>query len=264
MPASMFNVAFGYIVKRGLAGNWDVVRRRGWRRTLARMPSFVRATAGILQSMQFDRTHGVDTCGQIAKDALDISSANRALGFGFGSTPIGSFHRLMRKLGARWSEFAFIDFGSGKGRTLCLAAEYSFQRIIGVEYARDLHSIAVQNLSGFSSTRQKCFALSAVCEDAATFSPPSNIGLFAYFYTPFSAELLEQVLQNLATEAARTQSRLIVCITRQAAPGAPDIARALDRLPQYSAVLKNWQAPDPCTHPALIADVFELRTSAPG
>ncbi len=39
-------------------------------------------------------------------------------------------------------DFTFIDLGSGKGRTLLMAADYPFGRIIGVELLLSLHKIA--------------------------------------------------------------------------------------------------------------------------
>lgn len=70
-----------------------------------------------------------------------------------------AFQSIMRNLPTDVSEYVFVDFGSGKGRTLLLAAEFNFKRIIGVEFARELHDTAVKNVKNYSSASQKCFDL---------------------------------------------------------------------------------------------------------
>jgi hypothetical protein len=41
-----------------------------------------------------------------------------------------------------FSDFTFIDIGSGKGRVLLMASDYAFRRILGVELLPALHHIA--------------------------------------------------------------------------------------------------------------------------
>src|SRR6266496_57342 len=56
-------------------------------------------------------------------------------------------------------DFTFLDLGSGKGRTLLMASDYPFRRVVGVELLPALHGIAVRNLAQYKSESQKCFAL---------------------------------------------------------------------------------------------------------
>src|ERR687885_509057 len=50
-------------------------------------------------------------------------------------------HRLLRDI-AISEDDVLIDFGSGKGRVLFLAAHYGFRKIIGVELSAKLNQIA--------------------------------------------------------------------------------------------------------------------------
>src|ERR1700675_1609318 len=73
-------------------------------------------------------------------------------------------------------EFTFIDLGSGKGRTLLMASDYPFHRIVGVELLPSLHQIAQQNLRQYKNVTQKCFALESICADAtAVHIPPGPL-----------------------------------------------------------------------------------------
>lgn len=95
-------------------------------------------------------------------------------------------------------DFTFIDLGSGKGRTLLMASDYPFRRIVGVELLPSLHQFAQQNLSQYKSDAQKCFALESICADATAFPFPDD-PLVIYLFNPFPETGMRQVFANLKT-----------------------------------------------------------------
>jgi SAM-dependent methyltransferase len=94
-------------------------------------------------------------------------------------------------------DFTFIDLGSGKGRTLLMASDYPFRRIVGVELLPSLHEIARQNFGQYKSDTQKCFALESICADATAFPLPDD-PLIIYLFNPFPETGMRQVFANLA------------------------------------------------------------------
>ena len=108
------------------------------------------------------------------------------------------FHEMMAQLPEPLDAFTFVDLGCGKGRTLLLASEYEFRRIVGVELLPSLHAIAQANLARFSSGRQKCFRLEAICGDAAEFAFPNEPSVI-YLFNPLSAGHLARVADRLQT-----------------------------------------------------------------
>ena len=52
------------------------------------------------------------------------------------------------------TDFIFLDFGSGKGRALFVAAEHPFRQIIGVEYSREFHETAMRNVHTYRNPAQ--------------------------------------------------------------------------------------------------------------
>lgn len=93
-------------------------------------------------------------------------------------------------------DFSFIDLGSGKGRTLLMASDYPFRRIIGVELLPSLHQLAQENLTQYKSDSQTCFALESICADATTFPFPDD-PLVIYLFNPFPETGMRQVFANL-------------------------------------------------------------------
>jgi len=106
------------------------------------------------------------------------------------------FREMMANLPIEFEPFTFVDLGSGKGRTLLMASEYPFRRIVGVELLHALHQIALENLARYKSESQKCFALEAICGDAANFSFPAE-PLVLYLFNPLPESGLRRVMANL-------------------------------------------------------------------
>jgi SAM-dependent methyltransferase len=103
---------------------------------------------------------------------------------------------LRERTNIELGEFTFLDLGSGKGRTLLMAANYPFQKILGVELLPSLHQIAEENLRRYKSESQKCFALESRCTDATTFPLPLS-RLVIYIFNPFPESRLREFLSNL-------------------------------------------------------------------
>jgi len=75
---------------------------------------------------------------------------NKEFGVMFSAT---TYHGLkssinkISKIDSKIFEGAFIDYGSGKGLTLYTAYKMKFNKVIGVEFMKELHDIANNNLS---------------------------------------------------------------------------------------------------------------------
>src|SRR6202167_2877534 len=95
---------------------------------------------------EYDWDHRVNTT------SAAVSWRDRFLGVfhsPYQPTEAGLFHEMIDALCEHThidlSEFVFVDLGSGKGRTLLMASDYPFQRIVGVELLPALHETAKGN-----------------------------------------------------------------------------------------------------------------------
>jgi SAM-dependent methyltransferase len=115
-------------------------------------------------------------------------------------TEAALFHEMLDALREQshsdFHNFVFLDLGSGKGRTLLMASDYPFRRIVGVELLPALHSAGQENLSKYRSDSQKCFALEAICADATEFAFPVE-QMVLYLFNPFPETGLKRVIANL-------------------------------------------------------------------
>ncbi len=162
----------------------------------------------------FDRKLGVNTRGY-----ADLR---------YEPTPADVFHEMIARLPFQPSDFVFVDFGSGKGKVLMLAAQYPFRRIVGVELWEDLHRIAVRNLAVFRKRGDCAAEIVPIRMDAADFAFPEE-PLVLYFFNPFPEEVLTRVLSNLAESLARAPRRVYVLFYAPVRRGAPwDRRRAFE------------------------------------
>src|SRR5277367_2346382 len=122
---------------------------------------------------EFDRAHGVDTDGKFDGwtylSDLNIQSANWIDGNDYAAIEPLRFQQLMAALDFRFEDYTFIDFGSGKGRALLLASEFPFERILGLEFASELHKAAEENIRRYKSETQKCRDIASLNVDFADF-----------------------------------------------------------------------------------------------
>ena len=95
-----------------------------------------------------------------------------------------------------FEQFTFVDLGSGKGRTLLLASEYPFKKIVGVELIAELHRAAEENIRAYHSETRRCAQIEAVCADAGEFRFPAE-PLVLYLFNPLPASGLSRLIASL-------------------------------------------------------------------
>jgi SAM-dependent methyltransferase len=142
----------------------------------------------------YDFEHGVDTTW--ANVTLRTRLRELLSGGQYQPSDPALFHEILNSLPVAVDGFTFIDLGSGKGRTLLMASEYPFRRIIGVELLAELNQIAQQNVARYRSEQQKCFAIDSHTGDARSFEFSCG-ALVLYLFNPFPEYVLREVLANL-------------------------------------------------------------------
>jgi tRNA G46 methylase TrmB len=88
----------------------------------------------------------------------------------YAPTDYRSFHRVMRYIGIRERD-VFLDYGSGLGRVLLMAAQYPFRRVLGVELSARLNEPARQNVACWRG-KLRCRNIELIQADATVFVPP--------------------------------------------------------------------------------------------
>jgi SAM-dependent methyltransferase len=111
------------------------------------------------------------------------------------------FREMMAELPIAYDRFTFVDLGSGKGRTLLMASEYPFKKIVGVELIAELHRAAEENIRAYHSATQRCTEIEAICADACGFPLPAG-PLVLYLFNPLPEPGMRRAIADLEKSLA--------------------------------------------------------------
>jgi SAM-dependent methyltransferase len=112
------------------------------------------------------------------------------------------FREILNSVAIDFSQYTFIDIGSGKGRALLLASEFPFRRVVGIELLPELNHVAQDNIRKFANAQRRPLLVEAMCGDAAEFEFPDE-PLVIYFFHPLTEAGFRKVLSNLLSSLMR-------------------------------------------------------------
>ena len=137
-----------------------------------------------LDSLKIDRLKSISVKGENLGHASIYQACNYYVlekGFNFLKT-IPTNHQ-------------FVDFGSGKGRVLVVAAYYGFKRITGIDFAKALCQEAAANIQGKKLLFPKT-QFNIVNDDVVHYPIEKGQDVF-FFFNPFDEVIMLQVTRNL-------------------------------------------------------------------
>ena len=150
----------------------------------------------IGQEISGEKKYGIDTSGadelkNLKKEGTDISHATMYM-------PVS--YKLLEQTLERinpGTKKHFLDIGSGKGRAMCVAAHYGFNKVTGIDFSAAFCTTAIENLT---ITQQKIRAInfSIIQQDAATYSIPADADCI-FMFNPFDEVIMKKVVSNIMT-----------------------------------------------------------------
>ena len=171
--------------------------RRGPRRTW-------RWIADRLRDGQFDREFGISSSPHKQLTRSGLPSAEFVP---YQAVSYSDMREVMELLAIGPSD-VFLDFGSGMGRAVCVAATYPLKAVVGIEISPELCSIARHNLSQ-ASGKLLCRDVWIVERDAVDYEIPGEASVF-FLFNPFRGSVLARVLDNIARSVRESPRKMQV------------------------------------------------------
>jgi SAM-dependent methyltransferase len=198
---------------------------------LERLPFVRRIYNGWARRHPFDVAHGLDTSGYVAAAECaphDAAMASQITCYG-GSQP--SIVRAgLAKLPDR-EHYAFVDIGCGKGRSLAVASELSFRRVVGIEIASELAAVARKNAAVLAARFPDRASIEIQIGDATNPAAPAPCVVY-FMYHAFGAALMTRLVESLERQLEdRLQHVFFVYYN-------PVHAELIDRSPRFA----RWSA----------------------
>lgn len=158
----------------------------------------------------FDANYGTNTGGVREIGSLDVIHATSArYAVRYEPSNAQSVQAELDKLVIDAARFTFIDFGSGKGRVLLVAAGVPFKEVIGIEFSRELHEAAIENIARLPPDAARAITVRSIHADAASFELPKS-DLVCYLYNPFGPPVMAAVAERLVAHHEHLGFRVII------------------------------------------------------
>jgi SAM-dependent methyltransferase len=155
---------------------------------------------------EFDRSFGVDTDGATNDTTylrdLKISSPTWVHAHDYIPVKAEHFRRALSAVPVRHAEYTFIDFGCGKGRAMLLAAEHPFQKVVGIDFSRELVATARANWAAYRNPEQRCHQAEFVCADFLDYELPRSPAVL-FFNHPCKENILVRVARRIRESVSR-------------------------------------------------------------
>jgi Histone methylation protein DOT1 len=164
----------------------NYLRTRGVRSTFRKIHAHV-------NNALFDRRYGVQSDQWVALSDLDVVGDNKEHGQNCQPIKPLAFKSAMDVFQIP-HDGVFVDFGSGAGGALMMAVLSGFDRVVGVEFARDICPVAEQNLDAFRRRTGKTFESRILNLDATDYDVEDDDRVF---YNPFGRPVLDAALANI-------------------------------------------------------------------
>jgi predicted RNA methylase len=201
---------------------WHGIARHGVRGALTLLPKNLRYLAHRTLESCIDHWYRIDTTsgvrGMVDVSTLPVIGENRSSASPYAVTPYLTLFRLFHSLPIDLPRYSFIDFGSGKGRVLLLAAQHSFRDVVGIEFAPVLHEAAAANIRSYRGPRE-CRAVRPLLMDVADFEIPTG-SCVLFFFNPFGPAVMHRVAENVAVRFDKSGDHMLVALYNQTVFGA--------------------------------------------
>ena len=92
---------------------------------------------------------------------------------------------------------SLLDIGCGKGRAMCVAASFGFQKVIGIDFAKEMIDAAEKNLALTKSTYPS-LDYQLLWADISTLEIGKEVQT-VFLFNPFDEILLKTVVQKIET-----------------------------------------------------------------
>ena len=163
------------------------------------------------EGLKFDKKYGTDTNTHVKVHDLGIEDEKQADAIFYYPLKPKILKFIIKSLKIKYSEFTFIDIGSGKGRNLLLTSFFPFQRRIGVEISPNLHEIAKRNLDIWRSQSTGDMNMELRNENALDFDFPKE-NCVILMYHPFKAKVTREFLKNIESSIKGNPRRILLII----------------------------------------------------
>ncbi|WP_336489359.1 class I SAM-dependent methyltransferase [Methylobacterium nigriterrae] len=196
----------------------------------------------------WDRRLGIMTGDEdVARELRRARGEDRL--YSFGAISYLGMRRLMRRLEPTRKD-VLLDMGCGAGRATCVAAQYPFSRVIGIDIDERLCALAQHN----ARRLRRCTVRPEIVHaDATTYHVPDDVTV-VFLYNPFRGEVLESALTRVLESFDRKPRRLRLAYAN---PREHALVESMRRFRAAETLWLSWR-PEAAWHRTKVVQFYEV------
>ena len=144
----------------------------------------------------FDLRYGSDTHSPVGLASLTGTVGDLEHAEPYGPTRSLALRKLLRTLELAPGR-VLVDFGSGKGRILMVAAPFGFRAVRGVEFSAGLCEIAQRNIENFRRRSRVNTEFEVIHADAGAYQVRDDEDVF-FVANSFDEQIMKHVMRNIS------------------------------------------------------------------
>lgn len=235
--------SFGLLCTRAHAGGLLYILRRAAERAALLRPLVRRVDRSLAsytnrRTRAFDLHHGTETFTRSSVSEYEVGDA-LDWDWLYGPVSPDFFEEIVKRLRLPAGHFSFLDVGAGKGMAIMLASQFSFRRLIAVEFAKELVAAGKENVRRYEASTRRRVDVEWVCQDFMTYELPDEPVLL-FLNNPFPRDISERAVRHLRRWLEATPRDAIV-VYRKAPGSVIELLEESDQLERL-AWSPYWQA----------------------
>ena len=148
-----------------------------------------------------EKKYGITTSEPVELSKLTISNGNIKQSSRYEAVNYFILEALLSRLRTITNETSFTDLGCGKGRAMAVAAHYGFTKIKGVDFAKEVCSVAEHHLQNLP-TQFPEMEYELHCQNVLEYEIEPNESVF-FLFNPFSDEIISRFLEKVNISTAQ-------------------------------------------------------------
>lgn len=160
----------------------------------------------LSQEIWGERKYHLDTSGIISLERLSVGFPTEEYGQPYQGANYYLLEKVFDYLKKQNANYNIVDYGSGKGRVMAVAAYYGFKRIIGIDFSSVLCEAAKRNIVNVEKEFPDAI-FKIIHADATTYNIEKDDNVI-FFFNPFDEIVMEQIIINIR-QSLRTYPRKI-------------------------------------------------------
>lgn len=166
------------------------------------------ALFSMFHEIRGERKYGIRTTGQNDLKDLQVASKNKRFAYIYQPANYYLLKKAFDYLKLQSPAGSFVDYGSGMGRIMAVAAHYGLKKISGVEFAPELCQRAEMNLE---IVRKKFPHIQTeIFRGDATRYPVKETDSIFTFFNPFDSRVMIPVVKNILASARKAPREIFV------------------------------------------------------